>query len=234
MYLASGPDENPGMAAQAEFSDEFEQVAREEAERLRVRVLELRARSERWAARAHDLVTEAERLEARVRHLDELLGRAPQLRLGLQTEALQGQRLREEAVRILVDKRGTRQPIHYKEWYALLRDEGLTAVGKDPVATFLTQITRSPLVQRVDGRGGIYQVDPVLAYEQARQELTVSMRELTLAEDAVSAVAGENGEAATGVARVRSAQEKLSVARRRLDAILAARSQILRESLTAA
>jgi hypothetical protein len=221
-------------AAREHFSDEFEQLARDEAERLRVRALELRTRSERWAQRAADLAAEAERVEARVRDLDELLGRAPQLRLDLQSEALQGQRLREEAVRILVEKRGTRQPIHYKEWYALLRDEGLDAAGKDPVATFLTQITRSPLVQRVDGRGGMYQVDPVTAYEHARQELAATTRELVAAEEAVAATAGDEGDAADGVARVRDAQARLAAAQRRLGAILAARSRIVHERMTAA
>lgn len=222
------------MSDTAEFSDEFEHVAREEAERLRVRAMELRARSESWAERARALAGEAARLEARVQHLDELLGRAPQLRLDLQTEALQGQQLREEAVRILVEKRGTRQAIHYKEWYGLLRDEGLSAAGKDPVATFLTQITRSPLVQRVEGRGGMYQVDPAAAYELARQELAVASRELAIAEDAVGAVAEENGEGATHVGRAREAHEKLTAAQRRLDAVLSARSLILRERLNAA
>jgi len=226
--------ETLGVSTPPDFSDEFEQLAREEAERLRVRAIELRARSERWAQRAGDLAAEAERLEARVRHLDELLGRAPQLRLDLQTQTLQGQQLREEAVRILVEKHGTRQPIHYREWYGLLRDQGLVAAGKDPVATFLTQITRSPLVQRVDGPGGVYQVDPVAAYDQARQELTVATRELTAAEDALSAAAEQNGEAESKVAELRKAQEKLALGQRRLDAILSARSLILREQLSAA
>jgi hypothetical protein len=222
------------VATNPDFSDEFEQLARDEAERLRVRALEFRTRSERWATRAHDLAAQAERIEARVRHLDELLGRAPQLRLDLQSEALQGQRLREEAVRILLEKRGTRQPIHYKEWYGLLRDQGLVATGKDPVATFLTQITRSPLVQRVDGPGGVYQVDPVAAYDQARQELALATRELTAAEDALSAAAEQNGEAESKVAELRKAQEKLALGQRRLETILSARSLILREQLSAA
>jgi hypothetical protein len=216
------------------LSDRFEGLARDEAERLRARALELRVRSERWVLRASELAAEAERVDARVRHLDELLGCAPQLRLDLQSEALRGQRLREEAVRILVDKRGTRQPIHYKEWYALVREEGVDAAGKDPVATFLTQITRSPLVQRVDGRGGMYQVDPALAYEQAREELAAASRELTAAEKAVAATAGDNGDAIDGVTRVRDAQGKMALAQRKLDAILAARSQIVREHFTAA
>jgi hypothetical protein len=216
-----------------DFSDEFEQLAREEAERLRLRALELRARAEQWAARVRDAAAEAERVEARVQHLDELLGRAPQLRLDLQTEALQGQQLREEAVRILVEKLGTRQPIHYREWYGLLRDEGFVAAGKDPLATFLTQITRSPVVQRVNGRGGMYQVDHVAAYEQARLELAAATRELTQAEDTFAADSESNGGAAE-VGPLRDARDKVARAQRALDAILAARSLILREQLDAA
>jgi hypothetical protein len=218
----------------AEFSDEFEQVAREEAERLRVRAVELRVRSERWAARAGDLAEEAERLESRVQHLDELLGRAPQLRLDLQTRALKGQQLREEAVRILLDKRGTRNPIHYREWYTLLRDEGLAAAGKDPLATFLTQITRSPLVERVDGRGGVYQVDPAAAYERARGELARATRELSDAEARLAAAGDGSGHADASVKRVREAQERLAATQRRFDTTLAARSAMLRDRLTAA
>jgi hypothetical protein len=220
------------VAIGADFSDGFEQLAREEAERLRVRALEVRVRSKRWAERAADLAEEAGRLEARVTHLDELLGRAPQLRLDLQTQVLKGQMLREEAVRILVEQRGTRQPIHYRDWYGLLRDAGLGAAGKDPIATFLTQITRSPLVQRVNG--GVYQVDPVAAYELAREELSRATRELTTAEDALGAEADHNGQGNAKVGAVRTAHERVTTAQRRLDAILAARSLVLRGHLTAA
>jgi hypothetical protein len=216
----------------SDFSDQFEQIARDETEHLRVRAIELRTRSERWAARGQELAAEAERLEARVRHLDELLGRAPQLRLDLQTQTLRGQQLREEAVRILIEKRGIRQPIHYREWYGLLRDQGLVAAGKDPMATFLTQITRSPLVERVDG--GVYQVDPATVYQRARNELAEATRELTAAEETLAHVADGNGGVDENVAQVRRAQERSQAAQRRLDAILSARALIVREQLSAA
>jgi hypothetical protein len=209
-------------ATPSEPTAHFEEVARAEAERLRVRILELEARAEQWAARQRELTAEVERLGARLRNLDELLGTAPQLRLDLQTRELQGQQLREEAIRILLAKRGARQPIHYREWYALLREEGIAATGKDPLATFLTQLTRSPIVERVDGPSGIYLVDPANAYRRARQELAGAVAELTAAQEAL--VAGESAET---IAAVRDAQTALAAAQRRLDMTLAARAAAL-------
>jgi hypothetical protein len=187
------------------FSDDFNEVARNEADLLRVRAIELRARAEHWAERVRELTLAAEKVEARLRDLEELLGRAPQLRLDLQTQELQGQQLRQEAVRILVEARGARQPIHYREWYSLLRDRGIVATGKDPLATFLTQIIRSPLVERVDGKSGVYRVDPASAYERARAGVAAAARELADAEDAV---AGAEGDAA--LPRLRTVQERRS------------------------
>jgi hypothetical protein len=213
----------------AEFSDEFAELARAEADSLRARAVELHVRSAQWAERARELAVEAARVEARLRDLDELLGRAPQLRLDLQTRELQGRRLREAAISILIERRGTRQPIHYRDWYALLRDGGIAATGKDPLATFLTQITRSPLVSRVAGRSGIYEVDPVAAYDRARAEVADATSALAAAEDA-----SQQDESEAGLARLRLAQERAEAATRQLKVMLAARSSVLRESLTRA
>lgn len=172
----------------APFSDEFAQTAREEAARLAARAQEVRARGERWLERADELLREADRLDHRVRELDELLGWAPQLRLDLQTRQLQGQRLREEAARILLERRGLRVPIHYREWFELVTADGVTVVGKDPLATFLTQITRSPIVLRVDDGAGVYALDPHSAYEQARVRLQAAVGEATAADDGAGAV----------------------------------------------
>lgn len=212
----------------AEYSSEFAEIARVEAERLRVRAVEVRVRSDRWAERARWLAAEAEQLEARLRDLDEMLGRAPQLRLDLQTQELKGQRLRDEAVRVLVERHGMRLPIHYREWYALLRAEGLVATGKDPLATFLTQITRSPLVERVEGRSGIYQVNAAAAYARARAELAAAGRALAAAED--KAAAGDR----TAVVTLRALQARFAAAQQLLDATLSARSVVVRERLSAA
>jgi hypothetical protein len=203
-------------SAQPPFSDEFAQTARVEAARLSARAQELRARGERWLQRAGELLREADRLEHRVRELDELLGRAPQLRLDLQTTQLQGQRLREEAARILLERRGLRVPIHYREWFALVTGDGLTVAGKDPLATFLTQITRSPIVVRRDAGSGMYELDPHGAYERARARLHAVVAEANgsaqLSEDDLSA--------------------EVSRARRDLDAVLEARAALFRGQLS--
>lgn len=187
----------------APFSDQFAQTAHEETERLTARAAELRVRGERWLGRAGDLLREADRLEHRVRELDELLGRAPQLRLDLQSRLLQGQRLREEATRILLDRRGLGTAIHYREWFELVEEDGVEVVGKDPLATFLTQITRSPVVVRVDEERGVYALDPHGAYERARDRLRALVTD------------GSVGEA------------ERDAARRELDAVLEARTRLL-------
>ena len=198
----------------APFSDEFAETAREEAARLAVRAEELRGRGERWLERAGDLLREADRLDHRVRELDELLGRAPQLRLDLQTKQLQGQRLREEAARILLERRGLRVPIHYREWFTLVTDDGVTVAGKDPLATFLTQITRSPIVVRVNAGSGVYALDPHGAYQRARARLQAAVADAGGPDDS-------NGDGKAALVR----------ARRDLDAVLEAKMKLFRGEL---
>jgi hypothetical protein len=138
------------------YSDDFVRAARVEADTLRLEVERLR---------------EALVLEHRARELDELLGRAPQLRLDLQPDSLRGQRLREAAVEILVRRHGLGEPIHYRDWFKLLLAEGVSVEGKDPLATFLTQVTRSPVVLRQRDRPGVYRVDPEAGGEGTLREL---------------------------------------------------------------
>lgn len=71
---------------------------------------------------------------------------------------LAGASIREEAVRLLLSKLGQDAAIHYRDWYELFTSDGLKARGKDPLATFLTQITRSPLVRRSTAHG-VYSLD---------------------------------------------------------------------------
>jgi len=71
---------------------------------------------------------------------------------------LRGARIREQAIRVLVAGRHVDCPIHYRDWYQLLVAAGYVATGQDPLATFLTQIGRSPLV-RSTGTKGVYVVD---------------------------------------------------------------------------
>jgi len=202
------------------LSDEFVQTAVAEGERLRERMLDIQARGERWCSRGEELLRQAAELEAQVRELDELLGRAPQLRVDLQDQLLQGQALRKAAIRILAARRGIREPVHYREWYTMLHDLGYRAGGKDPLATFLTQINRASIVERVE-RGGIYQLNPQAAYDEARHSLRGASRRLI---EAQSQVAGPNSHAPAAIA---AAADEVHQARRRLDAVLRERQEVV-------
>ncbi len=71
--------------------------------------------------------------------------------------ALRGPAIRAAAVRVLAaDPR--REALHYREWYELLLAEGFHVAGKDPLAVFLTQLNRSPLVRK-GTQAGVYQLD---------------------------------------------------------------------------
>ena len=102
----------------------------------------------------HDLAS-AERL---LRRMDEVLGTAPQLAIEELDGELRGQRLREVAVEVLRQRRGVGVVIHYTEWFDLLVREGVRIGGKDPAATFLTQITKAPQIESVRPRSGLYRL----------------------------------------------------------------------------
>ncbi len=95
------------------------------------------------------------------RLLDDLgavLGLAAQLQIEAIHPRLRGHRLQEVAVDVLRRRRGDVEEIHYREWFALLREEGHQVGGKDPLATFLTQVNRAPAVTAVGRRSGRYRL----------------------------------------------------------------------------
>ncbi|MFN2470225.1 MAG: hypothetical protein ABR583_04405 [Gaiellaceae bacterium] len=159
-------------------SQEFAQAARTEADALRLEAERLREEAVKHIELAEKATAQAMELEHRLRELDELLGRAPQLRLDLQTDALRGQRLREVAVELVARQRRIGEPIHYREWFELLLAEGHTVEGKDPLATFLTQVTRSPVVLRESEQSGVYRVDPEAGGEEALRGVEYARRAL--------------------------------------------------------
>ncbi len=89
---------------------------------------------------------------------------------------LRGARIREVAVRVLADATTPGAPVHYRDWFELLTSRGFTPNGKDPLATFLTQISRSPLVRRTTS-SGMYVLDLEFP-DRARQRLTRLTAEL--------------------------------------------------------
>lgn len=90
--------------------------------------------------------------------IEELMDLRPQLRLERLDRQLRGRRFQEVAVEILRSRAADRRPVHYREWFAYLRAEGYEVAGRDPLATFLTQISRADGVERVGVRRGLYRL----------------------------------------------------------------------------
>ena len=132
-------------------------VVGQERRQVQARLEELRAQSQRLRELVDQVdrdVNEAARL---LRRMDEMLGLAPQLALEVDGE-LRGRKLQEVAVQLLREQRRPGTTLHYREWYALLLDTGARIAGKDPLATFLTQVSRADAVESVRPRSGLYRL----------------------------------------------------------------------------
>jgi hypothetical protein len=202
------------------LSDEFVTAARSEADRLKLEAERLRARVAEHMSAAEQIARQALELEQRVRELDELLGRSPQMRLDLPSEGLRGQPLRDAAIDVLARRHGLGEPIHYRQWFELLVSEGHRVGGKDPLASFLTQVTRSPVVERAHGGAGMYRIDPVSGADRALRAHVQAEAELRRAEAAYrQATATTRGESAdVRLPEIGEPQRRLKDAQRRLAA----------------
>jgi hypothetical protein len=89
------------------------------------------------------------------------------------TIVLRGARIREAAVRLLAGLPEADGPVHYRTWFELVTRHGFMPAGKDPLATFLTQIGRSPVVRRTSG-AGTYQLD--LSFPRDARERLAALR----------------------------------------------------------
>ena len=129
---------------------------------------------------------------------------------------LQGARIRAVAVRLLAAHGNAAAPIHYQDWFALLAQAGFGVKAQDPLGTFLTQVTRSPVVQKADGPG-FYRLD-VEAPRQLHQELRRLQDELfqlhggqqTL--EGIASVRERRAELTSEIARVERALEEAATA----------------------
>jgi hypothetical protein len=125
---------------------------------LLVRVTQQREQADRLRALAEQL---EERTAADEHLLEELagaLGLPPQLRIEDLSPRLRGQRLQQVALQVLQTHWGTQREIHYRQWFDLVQAQGYRVGGKDPVATFLSQVHRAPGVVSVGHRSGRYQL----------------------------------------------------------------------------
>ena len=141
------------------LSEPFRTSAIDEREKLIKLYEECRERHERLTEEANQVALEAERYLKTIRELGELLGLEDQLSIHELSDELRGERLREVAAEVVFGhfKKGD-PPFHYKEWLALVVAQGHRVGGKNPAATFLTQVARIDGVERVGRRTGLYRI----------------------------------------------------------------------------
>lgn len=141
-----------------DLSESFVVSAGAERTALLERFNECRARSEQYAALADEAAREAERYARTIRELGEILGLEDQLSIVNLSEQIRGERLREVAAEVLWQHHRVGEVVHYKEWFDLVVAEGHRIGGKNPTATFLTQVARVESVERVGRRSGLYRL----------------------------------------------------------------------------
>jgi hypothetical protein len=139
----------------AEFSDE---VLRRECTALSQQIADLTRRTDMHRGVLEQLEVELVGQQRLLREIEELMDLRPQLRLERLDRQIRGQRLQEVAVEVLRKRASDGRPVHYREWFSYLRAEGYEVGGRDPLATFLTQVSRAVGVERVGERRGLYRV----------------------------------------------------------------------------
>jgi hypothetical protein len=140
------------------LSDAFKATAATERDRLLERYDECVARGEQHAELAKEAALEAERFARTIRELGELLGIEDQLSITELHDELRGERLREVAAKVLWQHFREGDVVHYKQWFDLVITEGHRIGGKNPAATFLTQVARVSTVERMGRRSGLYKL----------------------------------------------------------------------------
>jgi hypothetical protein len=131
-----------------------------EAERdlLAARLIEAQERVDHFETLAAEAREEARALGDSIRAIEEVAGLAPQLAMCEISEELRGERLREVALEVLQRLAASGDPVHYRIWFETLVESGFRVSGRDPLATFLTQITRMDEVESVGRRSGLYRL----------------------------------------------------------------------------
>jgi hypothetical protein len=82
---------------------------------------------------------------------------------------LRGPAIRRAAVEVLLALPEPPQALHYRDWYEAVRAAGYEVAGKDPLAVFLTQLSRSPVIRK-STQPGVYELDATAA-QRLRSEL---------------------------------------------------------------
>jgi hypothetical protein len=151
----------------APLSESFRATARAERDQLIHLYEQTRLRHEQLYEQAEAAALEADRYLRTVQELGELLGIEDQLSIATLSEELRGERLREVASRIVFEHFRPDEHFHYKRWLELVVAEGYRIGGKNPAATFLTQVALVEGVARVGRRTGVYFVESAPAIGRA-------------------------------------------------------------------
>lgn len=197
---------------------------RTEIERI-ARALEvIEQRRAALLAQAAELQAEAEDYTRRQRLLEELVQveqATPTAEIGIPapvqaTRSLRGRELRRAAGRLLWKWKAD-NPIHYREWFERVLAAGYATGGKDPAASFLTNIRDSPAVTRGSSQG-FYALDPA-SVERIGQAVGEAQAELADVEHSIErAYAGDAVEGR--VEGLRSHRDQLKQQLKRLEADL--------------
>jgi hypothetical protein len=131
-------------------------ILRRERRALVDRVADLTRRAEVHRQFLEQLEVDLAAQQRLLREVEELMDLRPQLRLERLHRQVKGQRLQEVAVQVLRARAPDGRPVHYREWFSFLLAEGYEVVGRDPLATFLTQVSRAEGIERVGERRGLY------------------------------------------------------------------------------
>ena len=160
--------------------------------------IDLRRRRDALLKRRRRIQTQLDELDGAIAELDERLalinrlddeGSAPS-RQSPERESettperggpvLRGPAIRAAAVKALLAHPQRPEALHYRQWFDLLARAGYDVAGKDPLAVFLTQLSRSPLVRR-STQSGVYELDlqAPTRLRQRLEDLQAQLRKLT-------------------------------------------------------
>lgn len=165
-------DLTPSMALRRAASNELKRLDRTEAR--------LEQRRQRLAREIDQIDQQLSRVQEQRKRLHELGLNPEGLGAGSALTSarprLRGAEIRERAARAVFIAHGVDTELHYRRWFELLLEEGVEVAGKDPLATFLTNLSRSPAVRRGEAPG-TYAIDSG-ADERLRSRLREAEAEL--------------------------------------------------------
>jgi hypothetical protein len=115
-------------------------------------------------------------------------------------EVLSGASIRRIAGQIVARSEDPLRARHYTEWFQELVARGYAVAGRDPLAAFLTQLNRSPVVRR-ESKPGTYRLDFEVVAEIERQLLELNQRLARL---------HQGQQTIEGIASVRDERERIT------------------------